>query len=147
MVCTNYLQRISQFLFLQLRFAGFALLMQLTGLQLYAQDFAYVPNYTNDNVSVINLTTNAVVATIPVGFGPFGVAVTPDGTQAYVTNQFSASVSVIDAATNTVIATVGVGTGYPDTQRMGIPVFCPDTTWNWAGCSLQLPVSVSVGVR
>jgi YVTN family beta-propeller protein len=61
-------------------------------------------------VSVIDTATNTVVATVPVGSFPFGVAITPDGTHAYVTNQDSHTVSVIDTATNTVVATVPVGT-------------------------------------
>ena len=40
----------------------------------------------SNNVSVIARPGNTVVATIPVGSGPVGVAVTPDGTHAYVTN-------------------------------------------------------------
>ena len=39
-----------------------------------------------DNVSVIDTATNTVVATVPVGSAPFGVAVNPAGTFAYVTN-------------------------------------------------------------
>ena len=35
-------------------------------------------------VSVIDLTTNTVVATIPVGNGPGSIAITPDGTKVYV---------------------------------------------------------------
>src|SRR5207302_808905 len=50
-----------------------------------------------------------VVATVPVGDGPIGVAVTPDGTRVYVANINSSTVSVIDTATNTVVATVTVG--------------------------------------
>ncbi len=61
------------------------------------------------NVSVINTETNAVVATIPVGSYPEGVAVNPAGTRVYVTNVESGTVSVIDAATNMVVATVPVG--------------------------------------
>jgi YVTN family beta-propeller protein len=53
-----------------------------------------------------------VVATIPVGNNPLGVAVTPDGAHAYVANHVSDNVSVIDMATNMVVATVPVGT-YP----------------------------------
>ena len=61
-------------------------------------------------VSVIDTATNTVVATVPVGSCPFGVAVTPDGKHAYVANDLSSNtVSVIDTATNTVVATVGVG--------------------------------------
>ena len=40
---------------------------------------------------------------IPVGDGPFGVAVNPAGTRVYVANDGSNNVHVIDTATNTVI--------------------------------------------
>jgi YVTN family beta-propeller protein len=88
-------------------------------------NFFNVPNA--NTVSVINTATNTVVATIPVGVSPSGVAVTPDGTRAYVTNAGSAApnsanVSVINTATNTVVATIPVGT-----QPTGV-VFTPDGT-------------------
>jgi YVTN family beta-propeller protein len=43
----------------------------------------YVPNQQDFIVSVIDTTTNTVVATIPLGANqnPFGVAITPDGTE------------------------------------------------------------------
>lgn len=69
----------------------------------------YVANQNSGNVSVINTATNTVIATVPVGIGPSGVAITPDGTRAYVTNQGSDSVSVINTTNNTVIATIPVG--------------------------------------
>src|ERR1019366_2879897 len=76
-----------------------------------AGTFAYVANAgSSTTVSVIDTATNAVVATVPVGTTPHGVAVNPAGTFAYVTNQTSNTVSVIDTATNTVVATVPVGT-------------------------------------
>ena len=64
-----------------------------------------------DNVSVIDTASNKVVATVEVGNGPDGVAVTPDGKHVYVAieNLSSTRVSVIDTATNTVVATVAVG--------------------------------------
>jgi YVTN family beta-propeller protein len=58
---------------------------------------------------VIARPGNTVVATVPVGNGPDGVAVTPDGTHAYVTNQnnnshgYPGTVSVIATATNQVV--------------------------------------------
>jgi YVTN family beta-propeller protein len=57
---------------------------------------------------VLKTATRAVVATIPVGFAPMGVAFSPDGTRAYVANFSSSNVSVIATATNTVVATVTV---------------------------------------
>jgi YVTN family beta-propeller protein len=64
----------------------------------------------NGTVSVIDAATNTVIATIPLGYLPDGVAVSPDGTRIYVVNSDdNGTVSVIDAATNTVIATIPVG--------------------------------------
>lgn len=54
-----------------------------------------VTTSNGDSVSVINLATNTVSATIGVGSLPSRVAVNPAGTFAYVTNSRSNSVSVI----------------------------------------------------
>ncbi|MBQ26537.1 MAG: hypothetical protein CMH81_00115 [Nitrospiraceae bacterium] len=72
---------------------------------------AYVTNNSSGTVSVIDVDTNTVIATIPVEDAPNGVAITPDGTRAYVTNWLSNTVSVIDVTTNTVVATIPVGDG------------------------------------
>lgn len=76
-------------------------------------DYAYVANIGANTVSVINTTTNAVLTTIPVGDGPWGVALNQAGTFAYVVNNHDTasgdSVSVISTATNAVVATIKVG--------------------------------------
>jgi YVTN family beta-propeller protein len=73
----------------------------------YAYSFtlprAYVANDLSSSVSVIDLSTNKVTATIPVGNGPFNVAIPTLGSNAYVTNQGSGTVSVIDMGTNRVV--------------------------------------------
>jgi uncharacterized repeat protein (TIGR01451 family) len=76
-----------------------------------AQPFAYVPNEGSHTVSVIDTASNTVTATIPVGFGPRGAAVTPDGAFVYVANWISGTASVIDTASNTVTDTILVGAG------------------------------------
>jgi YVTN family beta-propeller protein len=58
---------------------------------------------------VIGTATNTVGTTVPVGNGPTGIAVTPDGAAVYVGNVMDNTVSVIATATNTVAATVPVG--------------------------------------
>jgi YVTN family beta-propeller protein len=81
----------------------------------------FVANNFVNTVSVIDTATNTVIATITVGSGPGGVAVTPDlrrdgdgdrrderedkarASKVYVANHNDNTVSVIDAATNTVI--------------------------------------------
>ena len=60
-------------------------------------------------MSVIDAGTNAVTATIPVGYGPGGFAVDPGTGTIYVVNNGAGTVSVIDAPTNTVTATIPVG--------------------------------------
>jgi YVTN family beta-propeller protein len=75
----------------------------LATIQALAQN-AYVTNVGSNTVSVIATATNTVIGSpIPVGSGPIGVAVTPDGSKVYVANQNSGTVSVIATATNTVI--------------------------------------------
>ena len=76
---------------------------------------AYVTNDSNDTVSVINTVTNELVATIPVGRRPIGVAVSPNGSLVYVTNLWSNSVSVIATG---IVATSTTST--PTTRVFGI---------------------------
>jgi YVTN family beta-propeller protein len=88
------------------------LLLSAAAVAVEAAPFAYVTNSGSGTVSVIDVASNTVVATV-LGFtGPYGVAITPDGAFAYVANRLSLNVSVIDVASNTVIATVPVG-AYP----------------------------------
>lgn len=76
-----------------------------------AAPFAYITNRASDTVTVVDVATNIVVATIAVGRVPHGVTANPFGTRVYVLNTLDDTVSVIDAATRTVIATVPVGAG------------------------------------
>jgi len=71
---------------------------------------AYVSNSGSNSVSVVDVGSNMVVNSIPVGNVPFGVAVDAAGTRAYVTNFFDRTLSVIDTASNEVIDTLPIGT-------------------------------------
>ena len=84
------------------------ILLAIIGLSANAQT-AYITNYSDNTVSVINVATNIVTASIHVGSNPMGVSVSPDGSKVYVTNASSNTVSVINTATNTVTATIAVG--------------------------------------
>lgn len=72
---------------------------------------AYLVNPGPNTVTVLDTTTNRVVATTPVGDEPRGLAAIPDGRRVYVSNYGSNTVSVIDTATDTVTATIPVGDG------------------------------------
>jgi YVTN family beta-propeller protein len=58
-----------------------------------AAPFAYVANASDGTVSVVDTATTppSVAATIPVGTGPTGIAVTPDGKHAFHVRQCGAS--------------------------------------------------------
>jgi uncharacterized repeat protein (TIGR01451 family) len=81
----------------------------ITSTSQFQLERAYVTNGEDNTVSVIAITTNTVIATIPAGNGPMGVAITPDGTKAYVADSSDNTVSVINTTTNTVIATISIG--------------------------------------
>ena len=120
-------------------FAGrslIAVLLLLLAPLVWAAPIAYIANRSSATVSVIDTATNAVTATVPVGSGPFGVAVSPDGSRVYVSNQNDSTVSVIDTATNTVTATVPVGS-----RPEGVAV-SPDGSRVYVGNGLSGTVSV-----
>lgn len=72
----------------------------------------YIVNRGSDDLSVIDGTTNSVVATItdPRAVAPVTVAVNPATNTIYVANSQSKNLTVIDGATDSVLATIPVGT-------------------------------------
>jgi YVTN family beta-propeller protein len=99
-------------------------------------EFAYVLHHTGNHVTVIDVATHTVAATVIVGTLPTGVAFTPDGSIAYVTNAFSGTVSAIDVATHTVTTTIDVG---PNPYGVAIT---PDGSVAYVTHSLSNAVSV-----
>ena len=89
--------------FFSVLLAGLILLTVTFSSYIALAQVAYVVNQGTDDVSVIDTSTNMVIATIPVGDGPVRVVFTPDGSKAYVTNNFSDDVSVINTSTHTEI--------------------------------------------
>ena len=70
----------------------------------------YVTNGRGGTVSVIDVGTEKIVATIAnVGVRPWGVAISADGTNLYTANGPSNDVSVIDVASLKVIKSIQVG--------------------------------------
>ena len=70
---------------------------------------AYVGNFKDNTVSVIDTSTATVIATIPVATGPHGIVQTPDGRTVYVSGDGSSQVSAIDTASDRVVKTLDVG--------------------------------------
>lgn len=66
----------------------------------------YVTQMKIDAVTVIDVDTHTVTATIPVSTGPYGIAVSPDGAAVYVSRQNG--IDIISAATGTVTHSVAM---------------------------------------
>ena len=79
-----------------------AVAMTPNGCQLYVND------YENNQLDVIALSSDTVVATSTVGQtgDPFGMSVSPDSAYVYSPNYYDSTVSVVSTATNTVSATL-----------------------------------------
>jgi YVTN family beta-propeller protein len=75
----------------------------------YYSALVYYYVYVRNDVWVVSGSTNQVIATVNVGFGPSGAAYDSANNTVYVTNFGSSNVSVISGSTNQVIATVDVG--------------------------------------
>lgn len=78
-------------------------LLMLSIGKVYAEPFAYITNQGEHTVSVVDLDTNKVTATIPVGKSPVGVAIDVLKSRLYVTNVEGRSVSIIDMTSNQVL--------------------------------------------
>ena len=76
-----------------------------------ARGEVFVANEDSDNVSVINDTTNVVVATVPVGDSPRGIAYDSGTGEVFVTICESNEVNVINDTTNQVVARIPMGAG------------------------------------
>lgn len=70
---------------------------------------AYVGNFKDNSVSIIDTVTGTVVGTVAVGTGPHGMVITSDGRWLYVSGEGSTTLSVIDTASNRVTRTIEVG--------------------------------------
>lgn len=70
---------------------------------------AYVPNFLNNSLSVINSGTNMVQTTISVARRPMSVVLNQDGTIAYATSALDDVISVVDLTTQQMTETISVG--------------------------------------
>jgi YVTN family beta-propeller protein len=70
---------------------------------------AYVGNFKDNTISVIDLELKRVTATIPIPPGPHGMVITPDNRWLYVASDGASTVSVVDTATDKLVENIEVG--------------------------------------
>ncbi|MBS0628913.1 MAG: beta-propeller fold lactonase family protein [Verrucomicrobia bacterium] len=100
----------------------------------------YISNPVTNTVSVIDTTTNSVIANIALAANAFprGIAVSPDGAFAYVVQQGSASVAVINTVSQAITATIALT---PNSDPYYIAI-TPDGTQAYVTQTLTGNVSV-----
>ncbi len=74
----------------------------------------------DNELVLVDLTSNAVAGTFPVGTDPRGVAVNPISNTAVVANHADGTVSVLDMVSQSVAATIDLGA--PPTNPVGVAV-------------------------
>jgi YVTN family beta-propeller protein len=88
-----------------------AALAASAGPALAAGPKAYVGNFKDSTVSVIDTASERVVATLPVAAGPDGIVIAPDGRSVFVSGSSASAVSEIDTAGDRVTRGIEVGKG------------------------------------
>lgn len=70
---------------------------------------AYVAALGSNLLGVLDGTSAAITARIPVGRGPVGLAMAADGARLYAYNRFDGTISVVHTASDQVVRTVSLG--------------------------------------
>lgn len=77
----------------------------------FAGPTAYVGNFKDNTVSVVDVDAGRTVTTIPVDTGPHGMTLSADGRYLYVSSDGASTVSVLDTSTNRLVKKIDVGKG------------------------------------
>src|SRR5262245_13173158 len=104
------------------------------------RSFAFISNFNDDSVSVIDTSSASVIATITGIESPRGAAVTPDGRRALVVSQGNPSaVAIIDVAT---LAVAGMPIELPLTDQAETIAITPDGSKAYVTAGTSGTVSV-----
>jgi YVTN family beta-propeller protein len=112
---------------------------------------AYVGNFKDNTVSVIDVDQKLVTATIPVPPGPHGIVITPDNRWVYVASDGASTVSVIDTASDKLAENVEVGKNphgvavTPDGRTVLVGVYDTDSVVLIDTASRKVIGSIAIG--
>jgi len=85
------------------------------------EPLAVVTSFEGAYINLIDTVSQSVVAVLPVGSGPEGVAISQDGKRAYVTNYSGQSISYLDLTTRRVERTVTLTPqGFPGPRGIAV---------------------------
>ena len=113
--------------------------------------FVYVTNYYGNTLSVIRAEDDHLTVALPLGDGPHGVALSPDGSRVYVANNRSNTLSIVDSYENRVVANVDLGDHpvgvavHPDGSKIYISNYYANNIYVIEAGSNRLLRSIGVG--
>ncbi|MFI5263830.1 MAG: hypothetical protein ACHQM6_04890 [Candidatus Kapaibacterium sp.] len=80
----------------------------------------------------LDLRKDSIVARIPIQYGPWGEAISPDGSELWVVNYLSNQVQIISTSTNNTLAVIDSISQYPRAIT-----FTPDGAYAFVACELS----------
>jgi YVTN family beta-propeller protein len=92
----------------------------------------YVSCQGTSEIVELDLRKDSVVARIPIQYGPWGEAISPDGSELWVVNYLSNQVQVIGTSTNNTLAVIDSISQYPRAIT-----FTPDGAYAFVACELS----------
>jgi YVTN family beta-propeller protein len=113
--------------------------------------WAYFTNRESNTVSVMDLNDYRIVASIPVGEGAEGIALSPDGKQIWTGDRRGDTVTVIDTETRRVIQKLPAGGApirvafSPDGSRVFVPNSISSDVFVYAADSREHIKTIEVG--
>ncbi len=115
----------------------------------FAQPFLYVSNQNGNTISVINLRTGAVAATMPTPFSPAGLALTPDGARLFAASPNGNFVVAYSTTTNALQLSAAIGQApvalATDSSRVYVAINNSAALAVYNAATLQLQVQTRVG--
>jgi YVTN family beta-propeller protein len=112
---------------------------------------AYVGNFKDSTISVIDVDLKRVTTTIAVPPGPHGIVIAPDNRWVYVASDGASTVSVIDTATDMLVENIEVGKNphgvavTPDGRFVLVGVYDTDSVAFIDTASRKIAGSIPVG--
>jgi len=98
--------------------------------------FAYAPVRSTNSVSVFDVTTDLLAATVPVDSGPIGIGLSPNGATAYVADYDANLVTAFDTMSGEITASILVGS-----NPLGV-AFTPNGLFAYVANNFSNTVSV-----
>jgi len=116
-----------------------------------SKNLILVANYGNNSVSIVDGSTNSVIADIPVGSQPITIAINELNSLAYISCQEDKSIHIIDIEDRSVVNTIslsgepqGIAVN-PNTNHLFVSLHAEDTVEVYDTVSMQMIESIPVG--